>query len=80
MQRLAKACNVTGGRTFYYDNFDVLGPDGRRSHVDRGINEVEADVVRAVRTSTDVRWMISRAIAAAAEQHAPSQAIDEDDL
>jgi hypothetical protein len=33
MQRKAKAGHVTGGRVFGYDNVEVLGPDGSRSHV-----------------------------------------------
>lgn len=45
MSRKAKAGHVTGGRTFGYDNVDVIGPDGRRSHVVRQINDREAAVV-----------------------------------
>ena len=33
---------------FGYDNVDVVGPDGRRSHVERCINEAEASVVRRI--------------------------------
>ena len=39
---------MTGGRAFGYDNVEVFGPDGRRSHVERRINEPEADVVRQI--------------------------------
>jgi hypothetical protein len=46
MQRKARAGHVTGGRVFGYDNLEVLGPDGRRSHVERRINEAEAAVLR----------------------------------
>src|SRR5215216_4945649 len=45
MQRKARAGHVTGGRVFGYDNVDVVGQDGRRSHVQRRINEAEAAVV-----------------------------------
>lgn len=45
MSRKAKVGHVTGGRVFGYDNADVTGPDGRRSHVERR-NEAEAAVVR----------------------------------
>ena len=33
---------------FGYDNVEVLGPDGQRSHVERRINEAEAAVVRRI--------------------------------
>jgi site-specific DNA recombinase len=45
MQRKAQAGHVTGGRVFGYDNVEVLGADGKRSHVERRINEAEASVV-----------------------------------
>ena len=48
MLRKAKAGHVTGGRTFGYDNADVLSPDGKRSHVERRINEAEAAIVRRI--------------------------------
>ena len=48
MVRKAKAGHVTGGRVFGYDNVDVVGPNGERSHVRRQINEVEAAVVRRI--------------------------------
>lgn len=48
MARLAQAGHVTGGRVFGYDNVPVLGPDGRRSHVTRRINETEATAVRRI--------------------------------
>jgi site-specific DNA recombinase len=50
MIRKAKAGHVTGGRVFGYDNFEILGPAGRRSHVERRINEAEAAVVRRIFT------------------------------
>jgi site-specific DNA recombinase len=48
MLRKAKAGHVTGGRTFGYDNIDVPGAGGKRSHVERRINEAEAVVVRRI--------------------------------
>jgi site-specific DNA recombinase len=48
MQRKAKAGHVTGGACFGYRNHEVLGSDGRRSHVERRINEHEAAVVRRI--------------------------------
>ena len=48
MVRRARAGHVTGGRLFGYDNVEVLGPDGKRSHVDRRINEGEARVIRRI--------------------------------
>ncbi len=48
MMRKARAGHVTGGRVFGYDNVDVAGPDGRRSHVERRMNDGEAAVVRRI--------------------------------
>jgi site-specific DNA recombinase len=48
MLRKAKAGHVTGGRVFGYDNVEISGANGQRSHVDRRINEVEAAVVRRI--------------------------------
>jgi site-specific DNA recombinase len=48
MVRKARAGHVTGGRVFGYDNVEVLGPDGSRSHVMRRIHEAEAVVVRRI--------------------------------
>ena len=46
--RKARACHVTGGRVFGYDNVEMVGPSGVRSHVERRINGGEAAVVRAI--------------------------------
>jgi site-specific DNA recombinase len=48
MQRKAKVGHVCGGRVFGYDNIDIVGPDGRRSHVTRQINQSEAAIVRRI--------------------------------
>lgn len=48
MVRKARAGHVTGGRVFGYDNVDVIGADGRRSHVERRINDTEAAIVRRI--------------------------------
>ncbi len=40
--------HVTGGRVFGYDNVDIPGADGKRSHVERSINDDEAAVVRRI--------------------------------
>ena len=52
MRRKAVAGHVTGGRVFGYDNVPVQipGPDGslHRSHVERRINRVKAEVVQRV--------------------------------
>lgn len=48
MQRKARAGHVTGGRVFGYDNIEVVDATGRRSHVERRINEAEAAVVRRI--------------------------------
>lgn len=46
--RKARAGHVTGGRVFGYENVEVVDAAGRRSHVDRRINEHEAAAVRLV--------------------------------
>ena len=48
MVRRATAGYVTGGRAFGYRNVEVVGPDGRRSHVERCVNEAEAAVIRRI--------------------------------
>ena len=48
MRRKALAGHVTGGRVFGYDNVEILGPSGERSHVERRLNEAEAAVVREI--------------------------------
>jgi site-specific DNA recombinase len=48
MQRKARAGHVTGGRVFGYDNAEIITSDGRRSHVERRINEIEAAIVRRI--------------------------------
>src|SRR5262245_43317972 len=48
MERKARALHVTGGRVYGYDNVDVPGPNGQRSHVVRRVNEEQAAVVRRI--------------------------------
>ena len=48
MLRKAKAGHVTGGRVFGYSNVEVLGLDGKRSHVQRQVLESDAVVVRRI--------------------------------
>ena len=48
MIRKARAGHVTGGRVFGYDNVPIVGTDGRRFHVERRVNDVEAVVVRTI--------------------------------
>jgi site-specific DNA recombinase len=48
MQRKARAGHVTGGRVFGYDNVEIVGADGQRSHVERRINAYEAAIVRRI--------------------------------
>jgi site-specific DNA recombinase len=48
MTRKAKAGHATGGRCYGYDNLEVHGLDGRRSHVTRKVNETEAVTVRRI--------------------------------
>jgi DNA invertase Pin-like site-specific DNA recombinase len=48
MRRKALAGHVTGGKTFGYDNVDVLGPGGQRSHVVQRINANQAATVTRI--------------------------------
>jgi site-specific DNA recombinase len=48
MLRKARAGHVTGGRVFGYDNVEIAGPDGKRAHVRRQINQAEAGIVRRI--------------------------------
>lgn len=48
MLRKAKAGHVTGGSVFGYSNIEVLGADGKRSHVERRIDDQQAAVVRRI--------------------------------
>jgi len=48
MLRKAKAGHVTGGSVFGYTNVDVVGADGKRSHVERRIHNEQAAVVRQI--------------------------------
>jgi DNA invertase Pin-like site-specific DNA recombinase len=63
MVRKAKAGHVTGGACFGYRNVEIVGPDGKRSHVDRQIDPTEAEVMRGYfgyqRKATDLRRLLS---------------------
>src|SRR5499427_2417585 len=48
MVRKARAGHVTGGRLFGYDQVDIVGADGRRSHVERRVNDGEGAVIREI--------------------------------
>jgi DNA invertase Pin-like site-specific DNA recombinase len=48
MLRKAQAGHVTGGRVFGYTNVEVLGLEGKRSHVERRIDQGEAAVIRRI--------------------------------
>jgi site-specific DNA recombinase len=50
MVRKARAGHVTGGRVFGYANVEILGADGKRSHVERRINDDEAAIVQRIFT------------------------------
>ncbi len=48
MLRKAKSGHVTGGICFGYKNLEIVGADGKRSHVEREIEQGEADVIRQI--------------------------------
>ncbi|MCS6265218.1 MAG: recombinase family protein [Nitrospira sp.] len=48
MLRKAKAGHVTGGKTYGYDNREVLSAEGHRLHVLRIVNQTEAAILRQI--------------------------------
>ena len=48
MQRKARAGHVTGGSVFGYDNAEIKTADGKRSHVERRVNEQQAAAIRRI--------------------------------
>ena len=48
LERKARAGHVTGGACFGYRNVEVVGADGRRSHVAQEVDDAEAAIVRQV--------------------------------
>jgi site-specific DNA recombinase len=48
MQRKANAGHVTGGACFGYGNVEIIGIDGKRSHVERQIDPSEAETIRRI--------------------------------
>ena len=55
MQRKARAGHVTGGWTFGYRNVEIVGVDGRRSHVEREIepaHDLAGDFIWAESSAT----------------------------
>src|SRR5581483_4536853 len=48
MVRKARAGHVTGGRAFGYDQIEVVGAGGVRSHVERRVNDSQARVIREI--------------------------------
>jgi hypothetical protein len=54
MLRKAKGGHVTGGGCFGYRSLEIVGADGKRSHVEREIEPVQADIIRQIfRLSAD---------------------------
>ena len=60
MVRHARAGHVTGGRCFGYDNVEIVGTNGARSHVERRINQTEAAVVRRIFELCAAGWGYTR--------------------
>ena len=48
LERKARAGHVTGGACFGYRNVEVVGTDGRRSHVVQEVDQAGATIVRQV--------------------------------
>jgi hypothetical protein len=77
MLRKAKAGHVTGGACFGYRNVDVVGPDGKRSHVERRINDTEAAIIRRIfQLSADGHGVKAIAKALNAERAPPGRSRD----
>ena len=60
LKRKAEAGHVTGGACFGYRNHEVTCADGRRSHVERRIDEPEAAIVRCIFEHYASGWGLSR--------------------
>jgi len=72
LARKARAGHVTGGRVFGYDNVNVCGANGERSHVNRQINEAEAVVVRTIFSMAAKDYGLRGIAKALNEAHAPA--------
>ena len=48
MARKARAGHVTGGKCFGYENVEIRGINGERSHVEQRVKEGEAAVIRRI--------------------------------
>src|SRR5688572_8599843 len=73
MARKARAGYVTGGRVFGYDNVEVCGPDGMRSHVTRRVNDAEAAIVRRIFTLCAEGTGLTRITKTLNDEGAPAQ-------
>jgi site-specific DNA recombinase len=72
MTRKARARHVTGGRVFGYRNIEVAGADGKRSHVERQIDDAEAAVVRRIFEMTVTGYGRKRIALALNAENAPA--------
>ena len=54
MLRKAKAGHVTASGCFGYRSLEIVGADGKRSHVEREIEPVQADIIRQIFRRRDV--------------------------
>src|SRR5256885_2460393 len=78
MLRKARAGHVTGGRVFGYDNVAVAGADGKPSHVERRIDDVEAATVRRIFELCAAGVGYTRIAKVLNDEHAPSPRAQQD--
>ena len=71
LSRKARAGHVTGGVVFGYDNVEVLS-SGKKSHVERRINEAQAGIVREIFDRYASGWGYARIAKALNAVHASS--------
>ncbi|MCS6291148.1 MAG: recombinase family protein [Nitrospira sp.] len=72
MLRKAKAGHVTGGKTYGYDNREVLSAEGHRLHVLRIVNQTEAAIVRQIFDMYAGGLGITRIAKRLNEEHVPA--------
>ncbi|MCS6285873.1 MAG: recombinase family protein [Nitrospira sp.] len=72
MLRKAKAGHVTGGKTYGYDNHEVLSAEGHRLHVLRVVNPKEAELVRQIFDMYAGGLGITRIAKRLNEEHVPA--------
>jgi site-specific DNA recombinase len=78
LMQKARAGHVTGGVVFGYDNLTIVADSGKKSHVERRINEPQARIIREIFDRYASGWGYARIAKALNTAHAPSPRPTED--